>query len=149
MYLYDKKIIYNPCYFLKRLNTKKFIVCWPGHGCKDVTRRSRERAKWQKEGENQRWGRRTEGRSRMTLRPGVYGLRCQWLKKNLEKKGNCYEDLLDSGDAKFLLHLPRIAKCPPEFTHLTLNRSVWWRDLFLFILCQTWVCKSSEYLTDR
>ena len=76
-----------------------------------MTRRSRERAKWQKEGRI-RWGGGTEWRSRVTSRPRVHGLRCQWLKRTWKKKkknnfkGNCYEILLDRGDAKFLPHLP-------------------------------------------
>ena len=63
----------------------KVIVCWSNYEYKDVTRRSRERAKWQKKGRI-RWGGGTEWRSRVTSRPRVHGLRCQWLKRTWKKK---------------------------------------------------------------
>ena len=63
----------------------KVIACWSSYEYKDVTRRSRERAKWQKEGRI-RWGGGTEWRSKVTSRPRVHGLRCQWLKRTWKKK---------------------------------------------------------------
>lgn len=51
----------------------------------------------------------SDWRSRVTARPRACGLRHQWLKKSWKNpgifEGNFYEDLLYSGDAKFLPHL--------------------------------------------
>ena len=46
----------------------------------------------------------------------------------------------------FSKFLKSVAKRLPEFTHLALNMSVWWQNLFLFVPCQTRACKSFHFL---